>query len=304
MIVVRKLLYFFVISILCAIPLFSQDIEQSSTLLTGSLRNKEVISVTESIEKLLTPLEYEPVTYESYRIKKGDMIGIIAEKFGVTQDTLISVNSIRQTRLIQIGEYLKIPSMPGIVYTVKKTGETPQIIAEQYDVDAEKTAGINGYALNTSLTAGNQIFVPDAELDWVTIQEINGDLFSIPIRAWYYISSGYGWRNSPVSGNRTFHAAVDMASPAWTKVYCSLIGTVSRVVRNDYVYGNYVVIKHHSGYTTLYAHLIDINVRVGQSVGTDSVIGWVGSTGLSTGNHLHFAVSKYGVAVDPELLWH
>ncbi len=298
----RKILCFFLITLF--FPLFAITEEIIPASLTVSLLNENAISVSESIKEIITPLEYKPVTYTTYRIKKGDMIGVIAENFGVTQDTLISVNSIRQTRLIQIGEYLRIPSMPGIVYTVKENGETPLSIAEQYGVLPEKTAGINGYELTTLLTEGNQIFVPDAELDWVTIQEINGDLFSIPIRAWYYISSPYGWRNSPISGNRSFHAAVDMASSAWTKVYCSLIGTVSRVVRNDYVYGNYVVIKHHSGYTTLYAHLIDINVRVGQSVGTDSVIGWVGSTGMSTGNHLHFAVSKYGVAVDPELLWH
>ena len=294
---------FIILCLFLSINIFSQTFEQLPASLTDSMRNDDAISVSDGIKELLKPLDYEPVTYISYRIKQGDMIGIIAEKFNVTQDTLISVNSIRQTRLIQIGEYLRIPSMPGIVYTVRKDGETPETIAEQYEVDAEKTAGINGYEITTALTAGNQIFVPDAELDWVTIQEINGDLFSIPIRAWYYISSGYGWRSSPISGNRTFHAAVDMAASAWTKVYCSLLGTVSRVVYGDPVYGNYVVISHHSGYTTLYAHLIDINVSRGQSVGTDSVIGWVGSTGMSTGNHLHFAVSKYGASVDPRGLW-
>ena len=304
MIAIRKNISSLFIILFFSITVYAQTIQELPTPISNSLRNEDSISVSESIKQLVMPLEYEPVTYISYRIKQGDMIGVIAEKFGVSQDTIISVNSIRQTRLIQIGEYLKIPSMPGIVYTVRKNGETPQTIAKQYEVDSNKTAGVNGYALDTSLTAGNQIFVPDAELDWVTIQEINGDLFSIPIRAWYYISSEYGWRNSPISGNRSFHSAVDMAAAQWTRVYCALLGTVSRVVYGDPVYGNYVVISHHSGYTTLYAHLIDINVWVGQSVGTDSIIGWVGSTGMSTGNHLHFAVSKYGVSMDPRLLWH
>ena len=58
-----------------------------------------------------------PLTYETYRVKKGDMIGFIADKYNVTQDTIISVNSIKQSRLIQVGQYLKIPSSPGIIYT-------------------------------------------------------------------------------------------------------------------------------------------------------------------------------------------
>ena len=58
------------------------------------------------------------ITYETYRVKKGDMIGYIADEFGITQDTIISVNNIKQSRLIQVGQYLKIPSMTGIIYTI------------------------------------------------------------------------------------------------------------------------------------------------------------------------------------------
>lgn len=245
---------------------------------------------------------YPELTYTSYRIRKGDMIGVIAERFGLTQDTLISINNIRQTRRIQIGEYIKVPSMPGILYTTKKDGETAASVAEKYQVSAQKTAAVNHLHEQGSLAAGTSLFVPDAFMDWVTRQEINGDLFRRPLRARYYVSSNFGWRRSPFTGKRTFHNGVDMASSAWTPVYAALAGTVTAAGFHS-VYGNYVIVTHHSGYRTLYGHMVSIKAWKGQSVDTATVLGWVGTTGLSTGPHLHFSVFKYGSAVNPVSLW-
>lgn len=240
--------------------------------------------------------------YYTYRVKKGDMIGYIADNFGITQDTIISVNNIHQSRLIQIGQYLKIPSMPGIIYTVKKNGETAESIAEKYEVSAEKFSRVNKLEKTASLVAGQTLFVPDAQLDWVTRQEINGDLFHKPIHSRYYLSSYYGWRSSPFSGKRSYHSGVDMACPQGTPVYAALGGTVSSVGYNS-VYGNYVIVTHHSGYKTLYGHMSKQLVTRGQYVATNSRIGLVGSTGLSTGPHLHFTVYKFGKTVNPMALW-
>lgn len=240
--------------------------------------------------------------YFTYRVQKGDMIGFIADKFNVTQDTIISVNNIHQSRLIQIGQILKIPSMPGIVYTVKKNGETANSIAEKFEVSAEKLARVNHLQENQNLVAGQTLFAPDALLDWVTRQEINGDLFHKPVRSRYYLSSYYGWRSSPFSGKRSYHSGVDMACPQGTLVYAALGGTVTSVGYNN-VYGNYIIVTHHSGYKTLYGHLSKQLVTRGKWVDTNSRIGLVGSTGLSTGPHLHFTVYKFGKTVNPAGLW-
>lgn len=240
--------------------------------------------------------------YFTYRVQKGDMIGFIADKFNVTQDTIISVNNIHQSRLIQIGQILKIPSMPGIVYTVKKNGETANSIAEKFEVSAEKLARVNHLQENQNLVAGQTLFAPDALLDWVTRQEINGDLFHKPVRSRYYLSSYYGWRSSPFSGKRSYHSGVDMACPQGTPVYAALGGTVTSVGYNN-VYGNYIIVTHHSGYKTLYGHLSKQLVTRGKWVDTNSRIGLVGSTGLSTGPHLHFTVYKFGKTVNPAGLW-
>lgn len=243
------------------------------------------------------------LSYKAYRIKEGDMISVIAEEFNLTQDTLISVNNIRKSRLIQPGQYLKIPSMPGILYTVREDGETLKEVAIKYEISHDKCVEVNNLDLEASLKAGTTLFLPDAELDWITRQEINGDLFRTPIKnGRYYFSSYYGWRKNPFTGARTFHGGIDLAANTGTPVYAALEGKVVEAGYNN-TYGNYVVISHHSGYRTLYGHLSSINTKRGRYVYTNTKIGAVGSTGMSTGPHLHFAVYKNGKGVNPLNLW-
>lgn len=260
---------------------------------------KDVYALEEAEKKLIDDGLY----YYSYRIKKGDMIGVIAEKYGVSQDTLISVNKIRATRTIQIGQNIKIPSLDGILYTVKKDGETAKSIADKYEVSADDVSNVNHVALDTSLKAGQSVFVPGAALDWVTRQEINGDLFRKPIHGYYRLTSYFGWRGSPFTGRRQFHGGMDMACPKNTPIYAAMEGTIVYKGWSN-VYGNYVMIQHHSGYKTLYGHMNSFsNLKVGSYVTTNSVIGYVGTTGQSTGYHVHFTVFKNGRMVNPYNLW-
>lgn len=258
------------------------------------------LQVPENLEE--PDVEYPTLSYHSYRVKQGDMIGAIAEQYGLTQDTIISVNNIKQSRLIQIGQYLKLPSMPGILYTVRDGEETIETIAEKYEVSADKCSAVNHISLTEPLSAGTTLFVPDAELDWVTRQEINGDLFIKPLRVKYYYSSYYGWRASPFTGVRSFHSGIDMATYQGAPIYAALAGTVISA-KYDNVYGNCVQVRHHSGYVTLYAHMSQILVKQGQYVTTETVLGKVGSTGMSTGPHLHFTVFKNWKTVNPINLW-
>ncbi|MBQ1181555.1 MAG: LysM peptidoglycan-binding domain-containing protein, partial [Treponema sp.] len=89
--------------------------------------------------------------YQTYRVKPGDMIGFIAQEFNVTSDTIVSVNSIKAARNILPGQFLKIPSMPGILYTVRTGSETIETIADKYEVSAEKCARVNSIDRNAKL---------------------------------------------------------------------------------------------------------------------------------------------------------
>ena len=112
------------------------------------------------------------------------------------------------------------------------------------------------------------------------------------------VSSPYGNRRSPFTGRQQFHTGIDIVVPAGTPVRAAMSGRVSRV-GFDSVYGNFVLINHHSGLQTLYAHLNIARVRLGDYVATGDRVGDVGSTGLSTGPHLHFGVFRNGSTINP-----
>ena len=284
-----------------AIPDFKEDYLDGDNADTEELLETQALLADDGEEAVQQDVSEDELslTYQTYRVKSGDMIGFIADKYDVTQDTIISINNIKQSRLIQVGQYLKIPSMPGILYTTKTKGETPSTIAEKYKVDAEKCALVNNISIDTELESGLQLFVPDAQLDWATRQEINGDLFRKPLHSRYYLSSYYGWRDSPFNtGKRSFHTGIDMACSTGTPIYPAMDGVVTAAGYNS-TYGNYVIVQHHSGYKTLYGHMSKITCKKGNFVYTTTQIGKVGSTGLSTGPHLHFTVYKNGKTVNP-----
>ena len=117
------------------------------------------------------------------------------------------------------------------------------------------------------------------------------------------ISSGFGMRMHPIKKEQMMHNAVDIKAPEGTPVYATADGLVRKVKQNHTDgsgYGRYVIIDHESGYSTLYSQLSGYNVTEGQEVKQSDVIGYVGSSGISTGPHLHFEVMKDGENIDPE----
>jgi murein DD-endopeptidase MepM/ murein hydrolase activator NlpD len=233
----------------------------------------------------------------AYQVERGDTIGDLARKFGLNQDTLISYNNIKNTRLLQIGQTLKIPNQDGIFHKVQQ-GDTLSGLAEKYTTDGEVIKTVNELFSDT-IHQGTELFIPGARLDWINLQEINGDLFIWPISG--YITSPYGYRNSPFTGLRQFHSGIDIGAGSGTPIKSAMSGRVTVAGWSD-TYGNYVVVSHHSGYRTLYGHMSLIRVKSGQYVSTGQRIGDVGSTGLSTNPHLHFTVYKNGVTVNPRTL--
>ena len=232
--------------------------------------------------------------YSIYKIQKGDIIGVIAANFGLNADTLISVNNIKNARQLQIGQNIFIPNQDGIIYSVKR-GDTLEQIAKKYN--SEITAlSLANELLSDNVLAGSKIFIPGAKLDWMERQEVNGDLFIWPVSG--YITSPYGYRISPFGGARQFHSGIDIAARHGTPIRAAMAGRVNSAGW-DNTLGNFVVITHHSGYRSLYGHLSVIRVKSGAYVGTGERIGDVGSTGLSTGSHLHFTVYKNGVTINP-----
>jgi murein DD-endopeptidase MepM/ murein hydrolase activator NlpD len=113
------------------------------------------------------------------------------------------------------------------------------------------------------------------------------------------IASGFGYRIDPIYKTTKFHAGLDFTAPQGTPIYATADGVVSTAGNSGNGYGNHVIINHGYGYETLYGHMVRIKARNGQAVKRGEVIGWVGSTGKSTGPHCHYEVHKYGQKIDP-----
>ena len=123
--------------------------------------------------------------------------------------------------------------------------------------------------------------------------------FACPLKSYTRISSEYGWRKNPVSGVNRLHAGIDLAAPGGTPIYAAASGYVQVAGWSSGGYGNYVIIYHGSmsdgnAYSTLYGHMRSVATSAGKYVKQGELIGYVGSTGNSTGNHLHLEVWKGG----------
>jgi murein DD-endopeptidase MepM/ murein hydrolase activator NlpD len=113
------------------------------------------------------------------------------------------------------------------------------------------------------------------------------------------ITSDYGMRISPISGNWKFHKGIDLGASEGTPVYACKNGKVAVCVKNDKTFGNYIILSHSNGMTSVYAHLSKINVKKDEIIRKGYQIGNVGSTGAVTGPHLHFEIRKNGIATNP-----
>ncbi|MBP5519309.1 MAG: M23 family metallopeptidase [Treponema sp.] len=240
----------------------------------------------------------QPVSFQTYKVRAGDTISGIAKRFGLTNiSTLISVNDIGNVRQLAAGQKLKIPSIDGVIYTVK-SGDSLALIIKKFNVRLEQLLDVNELTSET-LSAGQQLFIPGAAMDPASLKNALGELFRLPIAAKFRYSSPFGYRIDPIAGVKSFHTGTDLACPTGTPILAAMSGKVTTTGINR-IYGNYVIIDHGNGYQTLYAHMSKIIASKGQWVSQGTRIGLVGSTGYSTGPHLHFTVYKNGKLVDPK----
>ena len=116
--------------------------------------------------------------------------------------------------------------------------------------------------------------------------------------SYVYMSSPFGLRQSPTTGASTYHQGVDLAAPAGTPIYATRAGIVTIATYSNSA-GYYVSINHGDGFSSIYMHMTNYVVSAGRAVSAGQLIGYVGSTGISTGNHLHFGIAYNGAYVNP-----
>ena len=234
-----------------------------------------------------------------YEVVQGDTLASISEKFGISIDTIKWANSLKTEKLIP-SQMLRIPPVTGIVHNVK-AGDTIYSLAKKYQSDAQKIVNFpaNDFSdLETfALNVGQILFVPDGFMPEAA------PVYK-PANVPQYIAGAGGKFIWPTQGNITqypvsYHMALDIANPSAPPVYAGDAGIVAYAGCLRYGYGCHVIINHVDGYQTLYAHLSSYSVEAGDKVGRGQGIGKMGSTGRSTGTHLHFEVRSNGVILNP-----
>lgn len=236
-----------------------------------------------------------------YTAKRGDSLKVIADIFGISVGTLLSANNLSVKATIHEGDELLILPVTGVQYTIKK-GDTLKKIATKFNVPIEDIGLFNGFEQDSKLTVGDSIIIPDGELSAPVVKKnptSSGQKTVAESKS--KVSGGSGqdtYYMRPINGGVRTQAehgrnGVDIGGSKGASVFASAGGTVI-VAKNDGYntgYGKYIVINHpERGSQTLYAHLSEVNVVVGQTVRRGEMIGVVGSTGHSTGPHLHFEV--------------
>lgn len=253
-------------------------------------------------EQTLTQVSEKPRdSIITYTVTAGDTLAKIAEKFDLSVDTLKWSNPEIKGEKLVIDQVLKIPPVTGIVVKVKK-GETVYSIAKQYKTDAQKIVNFpfNDFTdLDTfALASGQTLVVPDGvmpEAKPVYSPQLIAQVGTTPSTGQFMWPTHGTISQRPVS----YHMAVDIANNTLPSVLAADSGTVVLVERQRYGYGWHIIVDHKNGFQTLYAHMSDIYVSPGQEVTKGLSIGRMGSTGRSTGSHLHFEIRKSGVLLNP-----
>lgn len=278
----------------------------ATTISEEVLPGSQVMEIVSDDTTTIVPADRVRDRVLEYEVKSGDTVGGIAEKFGISADTVRWENNLILAGNIKPGQALKILPVSGIRHKVAR-GETIFSIAKKYNAYAQ---AVVDFPFNTfmdnetfALSVGQDLIVPDGEKPNVIPQSPTRYVAQRTPDAGAVSATGsWAW---PIGGVITqrfawYHTGVDIATALGTSVIAADSGRIIVAGWPDNSgYGNRVVIDHGNGYQSLYAHLSRVDVVVGQTVARGAQIGLEGSTGRSTGPHLHFEIRKSGSRLNP-----
>lgn len=245
-----------------------------------------------------------------YEVQSGDVIGQIAERFGISVQTILWSNNLTAKSYIRPGDQLAIMPVDGITHKVK-SGDTVSKIARTYDADADEILSYNNIT-PTTVRIGETLLIPGgvkpqpvySKPTYTTTRptQFNNVVapkpsVSVPAGTNYLwptsatiITQYYGWR----------HGGLDIAGPVGTPLYATKAGTVAASACGwNWGYGCYVKLDHGGGVTSIYAHASQLYVSVGEYVSQGQAIAAMGSTGNSSGPHIHFEIQINGRRQNP-----
>jgi len=234
---------------------------------------------------------------QTYVVKKGDTISTIAKKFGLSINTILWENKLSLNSYIRPGDKLTILPVDGITYTIR-SGDTISSIAKRYGSTVNKILAYNNLTSANKIRVNQKIIIPDGKLGHTpltptkTIRSYKKPTNPNSRFVWPSVSKRitqyYHWR----------HHAIDIGAKLGSPIYAIQGGRVERAGWSR-GYGYNIVINHGNGIKSLYAHASKLYVKRGQQVKQGQIIGAVGSTGWSTGPHIHLEIRINNKKVNP-----
>jgi murein DD-endopeptidase MepM/ murein hydrolase activator NlpD len=298
----------------------SQKMPLLEAPINSNVKAGELITVPMPIDSVLLSENTAKITSDAspsniistYKVKTGDTIGQIAEKFGVTTNTVLWANNLKRDSKISAGQTLVILPISGVQHKVA-SGDTIKSIATKYKGDVNEIIDYNNLDNAQDIKVGDMIVIPEgvmpasatlASKTTSAVKKVASAAIGVNLASADTVDIGYFSR--PIAGGtRTqgIHGqnGVDLADSCGTPIYASADGDVTVAFNNDGYnggYGNYVVISHNNGSQTLYAHMKDAIVTQGQHVNKGQAIGTIGNTGKVhgvTGCHVHFEIRNAGI---------
>ena len=246
----------------------------------------------------------ERTTDIEYKVKKGDTLYDLAKKYDTTVSDIKKRNNL-QSNLIKPKQTIYIPKTgigggskkklsENIIHKVE-AGDTLIELSKKYGTDVE-TIKLANNLRNSNIRIGENLIIPYMENNSGRSFQLTKGAFIWPIMG--RISSGYGWRVHPIKDERSFHSGIDIAVTLNREIRAAASG---KIIQSGWIsgYGKAVTIEHGNDIKTRYAHNSRLIVRKGSFVNIGEVIALSGSTGLSTGSHLHFEIIKGNNTVNP-----
>lgn len=296
--------------------LVSTEILDDVEMCSQEVLPEEIIDVDSAVALIVQGRE----KIETYVVRKGDSVWSIARSANISQAELKEANpSLPQNNILHSGQTLNlVKAEPKLsVRTVEHAFALESI---PYSTSYKTAAGLWYYQTKTVQSGVRGQREVAYEVEYINGAETNRKIIDSQVKSQpvtrviqrgnsYWPSQATGMFRWPLNSGRitdyfgryrlgSRHRGVDIGAPRGTAIYAAASGTVTTSSFNS-SYGNYVVIEHSNGYSTLYAHASSLQARVGQQVSKGELIARVGSTGVSTGNHLHFEVRRYGTPINP-----
>lgn len=251
--------------------------------------------------------EQQPKKPRIYTVQDGDTIASIAAQFNISANTILWANGITERDILKIGDHLTILPTTGVLHTVR-SGDTVLAIAIKYDADLQATIAYNNLGEDAKLAIGQKIIVPDGyahatvptSVPSIVSEDVKLATESPPDSA-PSTGSGFAWPTASRHISQYFrwgHTGIDIDDRSRPPIYAAETGTIEFTGWLG-GYGRLVVVNHGDGLSTYYAHVDKVYVTKGQKVSKGDAIAQIGSTGRSTGPHVHFEVRKNGLPINP-----